>query len=71
MGLKALMERFKNPEVKRGCEAMYPMDVLKNTRFAINYFTSIGSRVFMEEMRECLKVIFFGNLYHFKFFGCF
>ena len=71
MGLKTLTERFKDPEVKRGCEAMFPMDVLKNTWFVINYFTSIGSRVIMEEMREYLKVSFFGNLYHFKFFGCF
>ena len=31
MGLKTLTERFKDPEVKRGCEAMFPMDVLKNT----------------------------------------
>jgi hypothetical protein len=44
MGLKTLAERFKDPEVKRGCKAMFPMDMPKNTRFAINYFTSIGLR---------------------------
>lgn len=33
MGLKSLAERFKYPEVKRGCEGMFPMDVPKNTRF--------------------------------------
>jgi pre-mRNA-splicing factor CWC22 len=32
------------------------MDVPKNTRFAINYFTSNGLRVITEEMREYLKV---------------
>ncbi|KAF8811963.1 hypothetical protein BYT27DRAFT_7252293 [Phlegmacium glaucopus] len=32
------------------------MDVPKNTRFAINYFTSIGLGVITEEMREYLKV---------------
>ena len=42
MGLKSLAERFKDSEVKRGCEGMFLMDVLKNTRFVINYFTSIG-----------------------------
>ena len=35
------------------------MDVPKNTRFAINYFTSIGLCVITEEMREypSLKVL--------------
>jgi pre-mRNA-splicing factor CWC22 len=62
MGLKTLVERFKDPEVKRGCEAMFPIDVPKNTRFANNYFTSIGLGVITEEMREYLKVglIFLG-----------
>jgi len=55
MGLKTLAERFKDPEVKRGCEGMFPMDVPKNTRFAINYFTSIGLGVITEDMREYLK----------------
>jgi hypothetical protein len=32
--------------------------VPKNTRFAINYFTSIGLGVITEEMREYLKVGF-------------
>ena len=32
MRLKTLVERFKDPEVRRGCEAMFPMDVPKNTR---------------------------------------
>jgi pre-mRNA-splicing factor CWC22 len=56
MGLKALAERFKDEEVKRSCGGMFPMDVPKNTRFAINYFTSIGLGVVTEEMREYLKV---------------
>ena len=64
MGLKTLAERFKDPEVKRGCEGMFPMDVSKNTRFAINYFTSIGLGVMItEEMREYLKVRSFGNFF--------
>jgi len=55
MGLKTLSERFKDVEVKRSCEGMFPMDVPKNTRFAINYFTSIGLGIVTEEMREYLK----------------
>lgn len=56
MGLKTLAERFKDDEIKRACEAMFPMDIPKNTRFAINYFTSIGLGVVTEDMREYLKV---------------
>ncbi|THH08696.1 hypothetical protein EW145_g2516, partial [Phellinidium pouzarii] len=55
MGIKAIAERFKDPEVKRFCEGMFPMDNPKNTRFAINYFTSIGLGTVTEEMREHLK----------------
>ncbi|KAJ6500002.1 hypothetical protein C8R47DRAFT_1256911 [Mycena vitilis] len=55
MGLKTVAERFKDPEVRRGCEGMFPVDVPKNTRFAINYFTSIGLGAVTEEMREYLK----------------
>lgn len=56
MGLKTVAERFKDPEVKRYCEGMFPLDNPKNTRFSINYFTSIGMGIVTEEMREHLKV---------------
>ncbi|KAF9484975.1 MIF4G-domain-containing protein [Pholiota conissans] len=56
MGLKTLAERFKDPEVKQGCAGMFPMDIPKNTRFSINYFTSIGLGILTEGMREYLKV---------------
>ena len=57
MGLKTLAERFKDDEVKRCCSGIFPLDNPKNTRFAINYLTSIGLGVITEEMREYLKVI--------------
>lgn len=56
MGLKTLAERFQDPEVKIGTAGMFPLDVPKNTRFAINYFTSIGLGIITEDMREYLKV---------------
>lgn len=56
MGLKTMTERFKDEEVKRSCTGMFPLDNPKNTRFAINYFTSIGLGPVTEEMREYLKV---------------
>jgi pre-mRNA-splicing factor CWC22 len=43
MGLKTLMERFQDPEVKSCCRYMFPMDNLKNTRFAINYSRVLDS----------------------------
>ena len=56
MGLKVLKERFADEEVKSACAGMLPLDNPKNTRFAINYFTSIGLGAITEEMREHLKV---------------
>lgn len=58
MGLKTVAERLKDPEVMKFTQGMFPMDNPKNTRFAINYFTSIGMGVVTEEMREHLKVSF-------------
>ncbi|KAI0628724.1 hypothetical protein C8Q77DRAFT_1067519 [Trametes polyzona] len=55
MGLKTVAERFKDPEVRASCRGMFPMDNPKDTRFSINYFTSIGLGVITEEMREHLK----------------
>jgi len=56
MGLKALAERFKDEQVRQASKDMFPMDNPKNTRFSINYFTSIGLGILTEEMREYLKV---------------
>ncbi|KAI0320321.1 MIF4G-domain-containing protein [Amylostereum chailletii] len=58
MGLPSLKERFADPEVKMLCGGMFPLDNPKDTRFAINYFTSIGLGAVTEEMREHLKVTF-------------
>jgi pre-mRNA-splicing factor CWC22 len=56
MGLPTLKERFADAEVKALCTGMFPLDNPKNTRFAINYFTSIGLGALTEDMREHLKV---------------
>ncbi|KAH9029536.1 MIF4G-domain-containing protein [Lactarius hengduanensis] len=55
MGLPTLKERFADPEIKALCTGMFPLDNPKNTRFAINYFTSVGLGALTEEMREHLK----------------
>jgi hypothetical protein len=56
MGLPTIKERFADPEIKALCSGMFPLDNPKNTRFAINYFTSVGLGAVTEEMREHLKV---------------
>ncbi|KIM55817.1 hypothetical protein SCLCIDRAFT_1149033 [Scleroderma citrinum Foug A] len=52
MGLKTLAERFKDEEVRTACKNMFPTDNPKDTRFSINYFTSIGLGILTEDMRE-------------------
>ncbi|KAJ3526969.1 hypothetical protein NMY22_g9954 [Coprinellus aureogranulatus] len=64
MGLATLKERFQDPEIKHACAGMFPMDVPKNTRFSINYFTSINLGVLTEDMREWLKVRQRTQAYH-------
>jgi pre-mRNA-splicing factor CWC22 len=56
MGMKTVQERFKDEEVRVLCKGMFPMENPKDTRFAINYFTSIGLGGITEDMREHLKV---------------
>ena len=52
MGLKTLAEQFKDEEVRTACKNMFPTDNPKDTRFSINYFTSIGLGILTEDMRE-------------------
>ncbi|TPX37130.1 hypothetical protein SmJEL517_g01017 [Synchytrium microbalum] len=67
LGLKRLNSRLKDPmlviqvptahgPIIRGvCDGLFPRDNPRNTRFAINYFTSIGMGGLTEELREHLK----------------
>ena len=58
IGLKKLTERFNDPTLAQHFAQVFPMDNPKNTRFSINYFTSIGLGAVTEAMREHLKVSF-------------
>lgn len=62
MGLKKMGERFKDPTLIQHFSQLFPMDNPKNTRFSINFFTSIGLGLLTEAMREHLKVSFFAGL---------
>ncbi|PYH50003.1 MIF4G-domain-containing protein [Aspergillus saccharolyticus JOP 1030-1] len=55
MGLPKLQERMRDEILRPSFEGLFPMDNPRNTRFSINYFTSIGMGILTEDMREHLK----------------
>ncbi|CAG5048220.1 unnamed protein product [Parnassius apollo] len=55
MGLKKLNERLKDPTLQQAFSGLFPRDNPKNTRFSINFFTSIGLGGLTDELREHLK----------------
>jgi len=55
LGIPKLQERLKDDILRPSFAGIFPMDNPRNTRFSINYFTSIGMGVLTEEMREHLK----------------
>lgn len=58
VGLVVMKKRFfDDPAARPFFEGIFPKDHPKNTRFSINFFTSIGLGALTEDMREHLKVI--------------
>lgn len=55
MGLPKLNERLKDPFLAEYFEGIFPRDNPRNTRFSINFFTSIGLGGVTDELREHLK----------------
>ncbi|XP_028156582.1 pre-mRNA-splicing factor CWC22 homolog [Ostrinia furnacalis] len=55
MGLKKLNDRLKDPTLQEAFLGIFPRDNPKNTRFSINFFTSIGLGGLTDELREHLK----------------
>ena len=55
LGMAKLQTRFKDPLQRPYFDGLFPLDNPRNTRFSINYFTSIGMGGLTEEMREHLK----------------
>jgi pre-mRNA-splicing factor CWC22 len=60
LGLVRLRDRFQEPSMAEAFARMFPTDpapaALRNTRFSINFFTSIGLGALTDPMREFLKV---------------
>merc|ERR1711935_1200167 len=55
MGLPKLNERLQEDTMQVFFEGIFPKDNPKNTRFAINFFTSIGLGGLTDELRDFLK----------------
>ncbi|MCD7450654.1 pre-mRNA-splicing factor cwc22 [Datura stramonium] len=52
---RMLNEHLSDPSMQESFETIFPKDNPKNTRFAINFFTSIGLAWITETLREYLK----------------
>ncbi|QSL64508.1 hypothetical protein MERGE_001809 [Pneumocystis wakefieldiae] len=57
LGIHELDERLKDPLLQETLCNMFPRDNPKNTRFAINYFTSIGLGLITVSLREHLETM--------------
>lgn len=55
MGMPKMQARLKEDLLRPYFEGLFPHDNPRNTRFSINYFTSIGMGAVTEEMREHLQ----------------
>ncbi|KAL3828164.1 hypothetical protein ACJIZ3_016966 [Penstemon smallii] len=55
LGIRLLNECLSDPAIQESFDSIFPKDNPKNTRFAINFFTSIGLGGITENLREYLK----------------
>ncbi|RZC71060.1 hypothetical protein C5167_034267 [Papaver somniferum] len=57
LGIKLLNERPSEPTMQDSFRSIYPRDNPKNTRFSINFFTSIGLGGITEKLRADLLIM--------------
>merc|ERR1712020_83513 len=55
IGLSKLLVRLRDATMTEAFEGLFPRDDPANTRFSINFFTSIGLGGLTEDLREHLK----------------
>merc|ERR1712173_166797 len=55
MGMVKMIERIRDVTLAEAFEGLFPRDDPANTRFSINFFTSIGLGGLTEDLREHLK----------------
>ncbi|OQV17807.1 Pre-mRNA-splicing factor CWC22-like protein [Hypsibius exemplaris] len=54
LGMVSLIQRIRDPALQEAFEGLFPRDNPKNTRFSINFFTSIGLGGLTDDLREHL-----------------
>jgi pre-mRNA-splicing factor CWC22 len=54
LGLEKLIQKFQDPSRRETYSGLFCRDIPKNTRFCINFFTSIGLGALTENLREFL-----------------
>ena len=57
LGMPKFQQRLKDEILRPSFDGIFPTDNPRNTRFSINYFTSIGMGMLTEEMRNHLKTL--------------
>jgi len=57
MGLEKLHEKLNDKDLSEFFSGLFPKDHPQNTRFAINFFTSIGLGPLTEDLRNHLQSI--------------
>ncbi|XRB16940.1 pre-mRNA-splicing factor CWC22 [Pseudoscourfieldia marina] len=55
LGLKLLSQKLNAPDMEDAMSGIFPKDSMRNARFSINFFTSIGLGGVTDAMREWLK----------------
>ncbi|CAN1196824.1 Pre-mRNA-splicing factor CWC22 [Linum perenne] len=55
LGIRNLSDRLSDPAMQDSFESIFPRDSPRNTRFSINFFTSIGLGGITENLRDYLK----------------
>lgn len=55
IGMVKLQARMRDDMLQPSLQGLFPRDNPRNTRFSINYFTSIGMGALTEDMREFLQ----------------
>lgn len=55
MGIRKLIERFSDETLAESFRGLFPKDNPQNTRFAVNYFTSIGLGQLTDDLRNHLN----------------
>lgn len=55
--MRRLNERLSDSKMKDAFESIFPRDSMRNMRFSINFFTTIGLGIITENLREWYRIM--------------